>query len=108
MDGASGSKTIGDPQGLLRSALEKIVFFECRVSQLESELAATRSTAERARADAAEARRRETELSQSLAAERGARGDAESRADELAERVRLLEGERERLLTGLVDRARCQ
>jgi hypothetical protein len=95
-----------DPEGILRSALEKIVFFECRVSQLESELSAARTTAERARADAVEARRRETELAQALAAERGARGDAEARTDDLGERVRLLEGERERLLGGLVDRAR--
>jgi hypothetical protein len=95
-----------DPEGILRSALEKIVFFECRVSQLESELAAARTTAERARADAAEARRRETELAHALAAERGTRGDAEAQAGDLAERVRLLEGERERLLSGLVERAR--
>jgi hypothetical protein len=103
-----GTEAMGgvDPEGLLRSALEKIVFFECRVSQLESELLAARTTAERARGDAAAARRREVELQQAAAAERGARGDVEARAAELSERVRLLEGERERLLTGLVDRAR--
>jgi HEAT repeat protein len=95
-----------DPEGILRSALEKIVFFECRVSQLESELGAARTTAERARIEAVDARRRETELAQALAAERGARGDAEARTTDLGERVRLLEGERERLLGGLVDRAR--
>src|SRR5512142_837393 len=95
-----------DPEGILRSALEKIVFFECRVSQLESELAAARTTAERARADASEARRREVELTQLMAAERGAREDAQRRADDLTERIRLLEGERERLLGGLVERAR--
>jgi len=98
--------TAADPEGILRSALEKIVFFECRVSQLESELAAARATAERARADAAEARRHEVELAQALSAERGAREDAERGAEDLAERVRLLEGERERLLGGLVERAR--
>src|SRR5512140_969913 len=91
-----------DPEGILRSALEKIVFFECRVSQLESELAAARTTAGRARGDAAEARRREVEREQAIAAERGARADAERRADDLAERVGLLESERERLLYGLV------
>jgi HEAT repeat protein len=95
-----------DPEDLLRGALEKIVFFECRVSQLESELAAARQVAERARGDAAVARRRETELERAMADERGARAEATTRADELSERVRLLETERERLLTGLVDRAR--
>jgi len=105
-DGAQGVGAAVDPEGILRSALEKIVFFECRVSQLESELEGTRAVAERARADAAEARRREVELAQSSAAERGAREDAQARADDLFERVRLLEGERERLLSGLVERAR--
>ncbi len=108
---ADGAQTqgIGEaiaPEGILRSALEKIVFFECRVSQLESELGAARTTAERARADAAEARRREVELTQTLAAERGTREDAQGRAEDLTDRIRLLEGERERLLGGLVERAR--
>ncbi|WP_242346336.1 HEAT repeat domain-containing protein [Anaeromyxobacter terrae] len=106
MDGAEGAKTIVEPEEFLRSALEKIVFFECRVSQLESELAAARTTAERARGDAAQARRREVDLEQALAAERGQRGDAAARVDELEERVRLLQEERERLLGGLVERAR--
>ncbi|WP_234945196.1 HEAT repeat domain-containing protein [Anaeromyxobacter sp. Fw109-5] len=106
MDGVEGARTIVEPEEFLRSALEKIVFFECRVSQLEAELAAARTTAERARGDAAQARRREVELEQALAAERGQRGDAEARVDEVEERVRLLQAERERLLGGLVERAR--
>jgi HEAT repeat protein len=107
MDGVSGGvKTVVDPEGLLRSALEKIVFFECRVSQLESELAASRDAAARARADAAKAERRALQLEQAIASEKGARADADRRADELHDRVRLLEAERERLLGGLVDRAR--
>jgi HEAT repeat protein len=103
---AGMQKAVVDPDGLLRSALEKIVFFECRVAQLESETAAARTTAERARLDAAAARRREVELGQAVAVERGARADAEARAGELAERLTLLEAERERLLGGLVERAR--
>ena len=106
MDGrASGDRSI-DPEELLRSALEKIVFFECRVEQLESELSAARAAVERARAESASSRRGATEVERALAGERGQRGEAESRAQELAERVRLLEGERERMLGGLVDRAR--
>ena len=63
MDGRrpSGDRA-SDPGELLRSVLEKIVFFECKVAQLESELAAARQVAERARADAAQSRARETEL----------------------------------------------
>ena len=107
MDGVSdGARGGVDPEGLLRSALEKIVFFECRVSQLEAEASASRTTAERARGDASAARRREVELAQALAVERGARADADARAAELADRVRLLETGRERLMGGLVDRAR--
>ena len=107
MDGGSGSsRHIHDPEGLLRSALEKIVFFECRVSQLESELAAAKAAADRARGDVAGVRRREIELQQALAGEKGQRADAERRASEAEDRVRLLETERERLLGGLVDRAR--
>jgi HEAT repeat protein len=106
VDGTAAGAVMIDPEELLRSALEKIVYFECRVSQLEKELEAARAVAERARADAAVGRRRDVELSQEAVAERGARADAVARAEELAERVRLLEGERERLLSGLVDRAR--
>jgi HEAT repeat protein len=104
--GSSNSRHIQDPEALLRSALEKIVFFECRVSQLESELAAARTTAERARGDASGGRRREVELEQALAGERGQRAEVERRAAEAEERIRLLETERERLLGGLVERAR--
>jgi HEAT repeat protein len=108
MDGAwgGGPRTVVDPEGLLRSALEKIVFFECRVSQLESELSAARETAGRARGDAAKAERRALELEQALAGEKGARAEADRRATELHDRVRRLEAERERLLGGLVERAR--
>jgi hypothetical protein len=46
------------------------------------------------------------DLAHAFEEEKGARGEAGARAGELAERVRLLETERERLLSGLVDRAR--
>ena len=63
MDGRRPSgDSASDPGELLRSVLEKIVFFECKVAQLESELAAARQVAERARADAATSRSREVEL----------------------------------------------
>jgi len=98
----------GSPEDLLRGALEKIVFFECRVEQLESELRASRAMAARAREESAEARRRESELESRLLS---ARGEAEARgreAGELAERARMLEEERGRFLSGLVERARLQ
>ncbi len=107
MDGRRPSDDwASDPGELLRSALEKIVFFECKLAQLESELTAARQVAERARADAATSRARETELTQQLAAARGAQGAFTLRETDLVERVTLLETERERLLGGLVERAR--
>jgi hypothetical protein len=104
--GGDGGILSGNPEELLRSALEKIVFFECRVEQLESELAAARSVAERARAQAAAARGREVELEHALAETRGVQGSATSQNAELVERVRLLEAERERLLSSMVERSR--
>jgi chromosome segregation ATPase len=100
-----GDRSI-DPGELLRSALEKIVFFECKVAQLESELAAARQVAERARVDAAQARQREAELGHQVAEAQSARAGLQLRDADLSERVRLLETERERLMAGLVERAR--
>jgi len=96
----------GSPEELLRSALEKIVFFECKVSSLESELDAARSAAARSREEAGSARRRESEHEQELAKLRGEHAAAALQAKELAERVALLEAERERFLSGMIERAR--
>jgi len=96
----------GSPEELLRSALEKIVFFECKVSSLESELDAARAAAARAREEAGSVRRRETEHEQELAKLRGEQASALEQAKELGERVELLQAERERFLSGMVERAR--
>jgi hypothetical protein len=96
----------GSPEELLRSALEKIVFFECRVASLERELEVTRAAAARAREDAIAARRKESDLQTALAQSRGVASAATAQATELGERVRLLEAERERFLSGMVERAR--
>ena len=96
----------GNPEALLRGALEKIVYFECRLSQLESELSAARDVASREKESAAGARARETAAAAELARTRSELEIARHRESELSERVRLLEGERERFLTGLIDQAR--
>ncbi|HEX9289155.1 MAG TPA: PBS lyase, partial [Anaeromyxobacteraceae bacterium] len=96
----------GSPEELLRSALEKVIFFECRVASLDNELDAARSNAARAREEAGAARRRETELETLLAQSRGEQSSAVAHNAELMERVRLLEAERERFLSGMVERAR--
>jgi chromosome segregation ATPase len=96
----------GGPEELLRGALEKIVFFECRVSQLDAEVTAARVVAAREKEAAAAARSREVELETLLSHARSAAVTMKSRLTEIEERVQLLEAERERFLSGLVERAR--
>jgi len=96
----------GNPEDLLRSALEKIVFFECRVSQLEGELEAARALAAREKESSAAARSRETEVESQLSRARSETVALRSTASELTERVRLLEAERGKLLAGMVEQAR--
>ncbi|HET9451282.1 MAG TPA: wire protein, partial [Aggregicoccus sp.] len=50
------------PDALLKSALEKIVYFEARAEQLHSELASARTEAERLRGDLTQAGAREIGL----------------------------------------------
>jgi len=104
--GGDGGFLSGNPEELMRSALEKIVFFECRVEQLESELSAARTVAQRARGEASGSRTREVELEQALAEARGNQAALSSQNAELGERVRLLETERERLLSSMVEQSR--
>ncbi|HEX2960055.1 MAG TPA: HEAT repeat domain-containing protein [Chitinispirillaceae bacterium] len=93
------------PEGILRGALEKIVFFECRVSQLTAELAAERAAVLREKDALATVRAREVELEMLLAQARSSINTMNLRAVELEERVRLLEAEREQFLAGFVERA---
>ena len=96
----------GHPEDLLRGALEKIVYFECRLAQLEGELKAARGVAAREKEALAAAREREVAVTGALAEARSALDGERTQAGELAERVRLLEAERERFLAGLIDQAR--
>ncbi|HEX3020457.1 MAG TPA: HEAT repeat domain-containing protein [Chitinispirillaceae bacterium] len=93
------------PEELLRGALEKIVFFECRLSQLNAELIAERASVVREKEAAATVRAREIELEMLLAQARSTINTMKLRVDELEERVRLLEAERELFMAGFVGRA---
>lgn len=95
----------GGPEEFLRGALEKIVFFECRVSQLTAELAAERAAVHREKEVTVAARAREVELEMLLAQARSSITTMKSTIVELEERVRLLEAEREQFLAGFVERA---
>jgi hypothetical protein len=92
------------PEEVLRRALEKIVFFECRVSQLNAELMAERTAVLREKEATATARAREVELDMLLTQARSSASTMKTRIDELQERVRLLEAEREQFLAGFVER----
>ncbi|HMA65883.1 MAG TPA: HEAT repeat domain-containing protein, partial [Chitinispirillaceae bacterium] len=95
----------GGPEEFLRGALEKIVFFECRLSQLTAELAAERATVHREKEVTAAVRAHEVELEMLLAQARSSITTMKSNIIELEERVRLLEAEREQFLDGFVERA---
>ncbi len=92
------------PEEVLRRALEKIVFFECRVSQLNAELMAERTAVLREKEATAKVRAREVELEMLLAQSHSTEKTMKIRIDELEERVRLLEAEREQFLAGFVER----
>ena len=96
----------GNPEELLRGALEKIVYFECRLAQLEGELKAARDLAVREKVAAVDARGRESASQAALEETRQGLAASRRAGEELAERVRLLEAERERFLAGLIDQAR--
>jgi HEAT repeat protein len=95
----------GGPEEFLRGALEKIVFFECRLSQLTAELAVERAAVLREKETTATVRAREVELEMLLTQTRSSVITMKSRMVELEERVRLLEAEREQFLAGFVERA---
>ncbi len=97
--------TKGGPEEFLRGALEKIVFFECRVAQLSAELAAERAAVLREKEVIASLRAREVELEMLLTQARSSVTTMKSRIVELEERVRLLEAEREQFLAGFVEKA---
>ncbi len=94
------------PEEFLRGALEKIVFLECRVSQLNAELTTERAAMLREKEAAAVVRAREVELEMLLAQARSTESTMKMRIIELEERVRLLESERELFMAGFVDRAK--
>jgi len=106
MDGRPLRDRSIDPAELLRGALEKIVFFECRLGQMEAELRAARDLAAREKEGSGAARARAVELETALLQARSDLSAASARNAELDERVRLLESERERFLSGLIDHAR--
>lgn len=96
------------PDALLKSALEKVVFFECRLDQLTSELSRTVAENERLKADLATAAQREVSLKQELAAAESRAGQACREREGALERVQVARAERERLLDALIQGERIR
>ncbi|MBN1206748.1 MAG: HEAT repeat domain-containing protein [Myxococcaceae bacterium] len=94
------------PDALLKSALEKIVYFEARADQLHHELSAARQEVERLKRELAETGQREIVLRRELAEleVRGNRANAER--DELTRVNQALRGERTQLMGKLLDATR--
>ncbi len=94
------------PEALLKSALEKIVYFEARSEQLYNDLAAARSDVERVQRELADASQREIELRRTVAGLEVELSRSHREKDELARMNAALRGERAALLEKLIEASR--
>lgn len=94
------------PDALLRSALEKIVYFEARSGQLSQELKAAREEADRLRAELASAGQREIELRREQASYEVRLGRAHAEREELAKLHEALKRERAALMGRILEASR--
>jgi len=94
------------PEALLKSALEKIVYFEARSQQLENDLRAVRAEADRLRHDISGAAQREIELRR-LVAELEVRATrAHAEREDSAQVVEALRRERAELIGKMLEASR--
>ncbi len=100
-------ETVSDAraEALLKSALEKIVYFEARSGQLEGDAATARAEVDRLKAELGAAGAREVELRQQLAELEVALGRVHRDREELGRVVDSLRAERTALLEQLLDAA---
>ncbi len=96
------------PDALLKSALEKIVYFEARAEQLHGELDTTRAEVERLRHELAEVGQREAGLRREVADLEVKVGRATAERDELAKLNQVLRAERNQLMDKLLDISRIR
>ena len=94
------------PDALLKSALEKIVYFEARAGQLHRELEATRQEAERLKRELADTGQREIVVRRELAELEVRVNQANAARDELARLNQALRDERTQLMGKLLDASR--
>jgi hypothetical protein len=96
------------PDALLKSALEKIVYFEARSEQLQNDLAGARSDVERLKRELADAAQREIELRRELAKLEVTVTRSHRDQQEMGARIDALLQERTALVEKLVDGARIR
>lgn len=90
------------PETLLKSALEKVVFFECRIDQLSSDLERAEQEIERLKIDLGEAAQREVGFKREIAATESRAAQATRERDETLRHIEASHAERERFLGRLV------
>jgi HEAT repeat protein len=99
---------VDPPENLLKSALEKVVFFECRIEQLERDLESTSSERERLQRQLAEAAARELALQQELASAQSRLLARTRESEEWQARAASLRAEREQWLTKMIEGERIR
>ncbi|HTS81948.1 MAG TPA: HEAT repeat domain-containing protein [Myxococcaceae bacterium] len=98
----------GRAEALLRSALEKIVYFEARSETLQADAATLRAEADALRADLAAASQREVELRRRVAELEVELGRAHRNREEGARVVEAMRAERAGLMGKVLEAARIQ
>jgi HEAT repeat protein len=96
------------PDALLKSALEKIVYFEARADQLHNELDGARREVERLRRELAEVNQREIVMRRELAELEVRVNRAHTERDEVVRLNQVLRDERTQLLGKLLDASRIR
>lgn len=91
------------PDSLLKSALEKVVFFECRLDQLQRDLARAESEADALRGELAQATGRELALKQRLTEVESAAASARRERDEAQSHTTAFKSERQRWIERMIE-----
>ncbi|WP_404366157.1 HEAT repeat domain-containing protein [Corallococcus coralloides] len=94
------------PDALLKSALEKIVYFEARAQQLHGELASTRDELSHLKEDLAAGHQRELDLRREVASLEVKSARAQAEREELSRLNHALRLERDQLMAKLLDASR--
>ncbi|MFP2960981.1 hypothetical protein ACLEPN_25010, partial [Myxococcus sp. 1LA] len=96
------------PDALLKSALEKIVYFEARAQQLHSELASTREEMEHLKREVAETHQRELGLRREVAELEVRVGRLQAEREELNRLNQVMRAERNQMMDKLLDVGRIR